>query len=88
MDKYTLYTTAEECNEVAQMIMKVLRFGLETESPKTLESNKEMLEKEIGQLQYCLSRTRNELGLDYVNIQDAYDDKLINWNKWKAYYDR
>lgn len=88
MDKYTLYTAAEECNEVAQMLMKILRFGLMTRSPVTQETNKEMLEEEVGQLQYCLSRIVKELNLDNTNIQDAYDAKITTWDKWKAYYDR
>ena len=88
MDKYTLYTTAEECAEVSQNIMKVLRFGLDTVSPVDGISNKQKLSEEIGQLQYCLHRLTKELNLDQVTIQDCYDAKLISWNKWKAYYDR
>ena len=42
----------------------------------------------IGQLQYCLHKVTRELDLDRVTIQDAYDAKMITWNKWKAYYDR
>ena len=88
MDKYTLYTAAEECNEVAQMLMKVLRFGLDTCSPVDNISNKQKLSEEVGQLQYCLHRITRELQLDNVTIQDAYDAKLTTWSKWKEYYDR
>lgn len=88
MDKYTLYTTAEECAEVSQNIMKVLRFGLDTVSPVDGISNKQKLAEEVGQLQYCLHRMARELELDKVTIQDCYDAKLTTWNKWKAYYDR
>jgi hypothetical protein len=88
MDKYTLYTTAEECAEVSQNIMKVLRFGLDTVSPVDGISNKHKLAEEVGQLQYCLHRMARELELDKVTIQDCYDAKLTTWTKWKAYYDR
>ena len=88
MDKYTLYTTTEECSEVSQNIMKVLRFGLDTCSPKDGISNKVKLEEEIGQLKYCLDRTIRELNLDREYIQYNYDDKMINWNHWKSYHDR
>ena len=88
MDKYTVYTTAEECNEVSQMLMKVLRFGLDTKSPVDNISNKQKLCEEIVQLQYCLHKITRELDLDRVAIQDAYDAKLTTWAKWKAYYDR
>jgi len=87
MDKYTLYTTAEECSEVTQGIMKVLRFGLEQTNPNNGVSNKQQLEEEVGQLQYCLHRLTRELGLDNKAIQNSYDAKLTTWNKWKAYYD-
>lgn len=88
MDKYTLYTTAEECSEVTQELMKVLRFGLEQTNPDTNVSNKSKLENEIGQLQYCLHKTIRELGLNNTAIQDSYDKKMTTWAKWKAYYDR
>lgn len=88
MDNYTLYTTAEECSEVSQNIMKVLRFGLNTVSPKDGISNKVKLEEEIGQLKYCLDRTIRELELNREFIQASYDDKMINWNHWKSYHDR
>jgi NTP pyrophosphatase (non-canonical NTP hydrolase) len=88
MDKYTLYTTAEECAEVSQNIMKVLRFGLYTVSPVDNVDNKSKLEEEIGQLQYCLHRLTRELGLNNIVIQDSYDKKLTTWAKWKEYYDR
>ena len=88
MDKYTLYTTAEECSEVSQNIMKVLRFGLYTVSPVDNIDNKFKLEEEIGQLQYCLHRLTRELKLNSINIQDSYDKKLTTWEKWKSYYDR
>ena len=68
--------------------MKVLRFGLNTKSPKDDISNKDKLTEEVGQLQYCLHRMIRELGLDQTAIQDAYDAKLVMWNHWKEYYDR
>ena len=86
MDKYTLYTTAEECAEVSQNIMKVLRFGLTTVSPKDGIDNKTKLEEEVGQLKYCLDRMIRELDLNRMVIQNCYDDKMINWNHWKDYH--
>lgn len=86
MDKYTLYTTAEECAEVSQNIMKVLRFGLTTVSPKDGIDNKTKLEEEVGQLKYCLDRMIRELELNRQVIQNCYDDKMINWNHWKEYH--
>ena len=85
MNKYLAYVTAEECAEVTQEIMKSLRFGLYQTSPKDGKTNKEKLEQEIGQLKYCLDRFIRENNLDKQAIIEAYDDKLLSWNKWKAY---
>ena len=85
--KYTAYTTAEECNEVAQGIMKILRFGIDCAHPDTGVTNKEAIEEEIGQLRYCLDRFTREQGLNSFAIQNAYDKKMTTWNKWKEYYD-
>jgi len=88
MDKYTLYTTAEECSEVTQELMKVLRFGLNQVHPESQLSNRYKLSNEIGQLQYCLHKTIRELQLDPTVIQDSYDKKMTTWSKWKEFYDR
>jgi NTP pyrophosphatase (non-canonical NTP hydrolase) len=84
---YTMYTTAEECNEVSQNIMKVLRFGLDTVYPADgKESNRSKLEEEMGQLMFCLNKLMSDLQLNEDNIIDAYQQKSETWEKWKAYY--
>ena len=88
MESYTLYTTAEECAEVSQNIMKILRFGLNTVSPKDGIDNKTKLEEEVGQLKYCIDRMVRELNLDHQVIMNSYDNKLLSWNHWKSYHDR
>jgi len=86
-DAYTMYTTAEECNEVSQNIMKVLRFGLDTVYPATgKDSNRDKLEEEMGQLLFCLNKLMDDLDLNEDNILTAYNQKAETWNKWKAYY--
>jgi len=84
---YTLYTTAEECNEVSQNIMKILRFGLDTVYPADgKESNRNKLEDEMGQLMFCLNKLMGDLELNENNIIDSYQHKAETWEKWKAYY--
>jgi NTP pyrophosphatase (non-canonical NTP hydrolase) len=86
-DTYTLYTTAEECNEVSQNIMKILRFGLDTVYPADgNESNRDKLEEEMGQLMFCIQKLINDLQLNEDNILSAYDEKANTWERWKAYY--
>jgi len=86
MDKYTVYTTAEECSEVSQALMKVLRFGFTRINPSTGIANYEQLETEIGQLKYCLDRIENELDLDTKIIDKAYTNKHETWETWKEFY--
>jgi len=86
MDKYTLYTTAEECSEVSQALMKVLRFGIGRINPKDGVTNRKQLEDEIGQLQYCLDRAIKELDLNNSLIDQSYRNKKETWETWKAYY--
>jgi len=86
MDKYTLYTTAEECSEVSQALMKVLRFGIGRINPKDGVTNRKQLEDEIGQLQYCLDRAIKELDLNNGLIDQSYRNKKETWETWKAYY--
>jgi NTP pyrophosphatase (non-canonical NTP hydrolase) len=82
-----MYTTAEECNEVSQNIMKVLRFGLDTVYPATgKDSNRDKLEEEMGQLMFCLNHLIDDLDLSEDNIMEAYNQKANTWLKWKAYY--
>jgi len=84
---YTMFTTAEECNEVSQNIMKVLRFGLDTVYPADgKNSNRDKLEEEMGQLMFCLNKLMNDLELNEDNIIDAYNQKANTWERWKAYY--
>lgn len=84
---YTMYTTAEECNEVSQNIMKVLRFGLDTVYPATgKDSNRDKLEEEMGQLLFCLNKLMDDLELNEDNIIEAYNLKAETWERWKAYY--
>ncbi len=84
---YTMFTTAEECNEVSQNIMKVLRFGLDTVYPADgKDSNRDKLEEEMGQLMFCLNKLMNDLELNEDNIIDAYNQKANTWERWKAYY--
>jgi NTP pyrophosphatase (non-canonical NTP hydrolase) len=86
-DTYTMYTTAEECNEVSQNIMKILRFGLDTVYPSDgKESNRDKLEEEMGQLMFCIQKLINDLQLNEDNILSAYDEKANTWERWKAYY--
>ena len=72
----------EECSEVIQAISKVFRFTLNHPHPETGVTNKEHLEEEIGQLKCMLDLLSGQWQLDRAVISRAYDNKLMNYNKW------
>jgi len=74
--------TQEECAEVIQAISKVFRFTLNHNHPETGVTNKAHLEEEIGQLKCMLDLLSAQWQLDRININKAYDNKLMNYNYW------
>lgn len=52
-----LVLVIEECAEVQQIISKILRHGYESYHPKdSSKSNRQLLEKELGDLQHVIHR--------------------------------
>ena len=74
--------TQEECAEVIQAISKVFRFTLNHPHPETNITNKYHLETEIGQLKCMLDLLSAQWQLDRLVINNAYDHKLMSYNKW------
>jgi len=74
--------TQEECAEVIQAISKCFRFTLDHQHPETKVTNKAHLETEIGQLKCMLDLLSAQWELNRMNINKAYDHKLMNYNYW------
>lgn len=70
----------EECSEVTQAVCKVERFGIE--NPVTGDKNKKDLEEELGQLLVMIELTAETNGLDWNNIQDAKNRKLVKMDRF------
>lgn len=75
---------AEECGEVIQVIGKILRHGFDDWSPldDTKTTNRQNLERELGDLSAVCHRM--EIGGDIRRgpIQDAHEAKLEKLPKW------
>lgn len=72
---------SEECAEVIQAVCKTLRHGYESTNPKTgsPETNRQMLEREIGDLLHALDRcvTTNDLDRTAIAERAASKPKRI-----------
>lgn len=64
----------EECGEVIQAIGKVMRHGYNSCHPTTYRENREILERELGDLAFAMDLLA-ERDLRYDNVQRAAYDK-------------
>jgi len=86
--RYILACLSEECGEVVQVAMKMMRFGVNDVNPKTGDSNIDMLEDELVDLEAVIGMIRMELPVfNKASDGDIYrkQDKVDKW--WKKYYD-
>jgi len=74
--------TQEECAEVIQAISKVLRFGIDHESPVTNITNAAHLEEEMGQLIAMMQLLADDWKLNRKNVTLAYENKKANYDLW------
>jgi hypothetical protein len=44
----------EECSEVQQIVAKILRHGIDSRHPKTLQTNTELLEEEVAHVVHAI----------------------------------
>ena len=66
---------AEECSEVVQVIGKVLRHGYESTHPFGHETNRELLDKELGHIEYARVLMVNNNDIDTENQEAAFEEK-------------
>lgn len=81
-EKHALLNMAEEANEVAQEVIKILRFGKHDIVPGTDYTNTEKLSYEWGQLLHMAAIVMSILPLDEMKVQDGYDDKRRNFKEY------
>jgi NTP pyrophosphatase (non-canonical NTP hydrolase) len=73
---------AEECGEVIQAIGKVLRHGYESRHPNGGPTNREALEKEIGDVHHATIRMGNAGDISGNAVLRHADDKEKNVAKY------
>jgi NTP pyrophosphatase (non-canonical NTP hydrolase) len=73
---------AEECGEVIQAIGKVLRHGYESRHPDGGPTNREALEKEIGDAHHAIIRMGNAGDISGNAVLRHADDKEKNVAKY------
>ena len=77
-----LVILAEECGELTQAAIKVLRFGADGCPPNSEETNKTQLEKEMGDVLAMMRLVDEEVGLDLDRIISYADAKLVKVEKF------
>lgn len=69
---------AEECGEVVKVVGKILRHGLGSINPLTGESNRHLLEKELGDV---LAAMELLVINDEVHMKDIYEHSDAKFDK-------
>ncbi len=73
---------AEECGELIQAAIKVIRFGADECPPNSEEPNKTQLEREMGDVLAMMRLADEEVGLDLDRIIGFADAKLEKVEKF------
>ena len=72
----------EECAEVIQVCSKIKRFGIDDFHPKEKEINRNVLERELGDLM-CMAAILVKQGtIQEANIEQASLNKLKKLERW------
>ncbi len=74
----------EECAEVQQIASKIIRYGIRSYNP-TIEnsmSNRELLEKELGDLSLIMSMMISNGDIDIINIEENAVEKRSRIGKY------
>lgn len=69
---------AEECGEVIQAIGKVLRHGYESRHPNGGPTNREALERECGDVYYCIWQLIGSSDIDGNAMGQRASDKACS----------
>ncbi len=79
--EHLLVCLIEECNEIAQDVCKILRFGLDDTNPLTNESNRKKLRKELADLEGVIQLLNENTDIDFSMLQDDINNKKdkVKW---------
>jgi NTP pyrophosphatase (non-canonical NTP hydrolase) len=77
-----LLITQEECAEVIQAISKISRFGLDAKHPDRVETNREHLEEEVGDLLAMIDLLIINSVVSEDNLNAARRKKFAKLRQW------
>jgi len=80
-----LVILAEECAEVIQVINKIIRFGYNSFHPEKALDNRDLLEKELGDVQLILSMMSSSGDISYSKVVDCMNVKSQTINDFLIY---
>lgn len=80
--QYLLTKLAEEASEISQIALKAQQFGLDSVSPKTGESNRGAIKKEVNDLLGVLWPLHSEFELNTLADRGLIMDKVTKLNKY------
>jgi NTP pyrophosphatase (non-canonical NTP hydrolase) len=86
IDKEVLLIALEECAEVTQAISKVFRFGFDSKHPKEIQTNKERLEEEIGDLLCMIELMAERQLIEAEAVDRAIENKLQKLKCWSKIF--
>lgn len=75
-----LAVLAEECGEVIHIIGKILRHGYNSRHPEGGDTNKGILERELGDLLFAINFVSTDLNTSHIEIYAQSKEQAIN--KW------
>ena len=78
----------EECAEVIQMVSKIRRFGLDEMHLKDGETNRFLLNEEIGDLMCCIDILVDNGIINQTDIKIAKGKKIEKLKKWSTIYEQ
>ena len=75
---------AEDCGEIIEVVGKILRHGYDSYHPKDKDktTNRELLERELGDLSLVMTLLTLGDDIDYENVDDYAEDKAERIDKY------
>ena len=73
-----LFCLVEEMGEVLQIVGKIGRHGYESTHPAGGPRNRELLEREMGDLLYWMQTMGQKYDIDWTRVEEAATAKAVN----------
>lgn len=80
-----LIKLAEECSEVAQIIIKTALFGMDDIGPGLVITNRERIHAELNDVMAVVDLLNDEADLEYVKNEKAIENKKDKINFYAEY---